>query len=311
MLEQTMATNKRKTLLTNPLDNIPLRSSKASTLATKKPSRSTKTLAKPTSPLSKSTKVTSVVKARTQKRVVKNISPVIKVENAKRKTTTKKSKTLAAIEEGSRPISPKSSKPDSVKLKAQQNSSTANNKQTATKTTALQLFEKEAGKINTNLPLNPSIEIQVKKAKKIVWIWATVSIGAGIVPGAIFSTALNTGVQLKMIQEICKAFNVPFKDETASAIITSILGSGIASAASSSLGGILIKHIQNYGTAIAAVAGPAFNFASTYALGQIFIKHFATHGSLLDFDTKQLSKTFNFEFAKAKNLFKRNASPAL
>jgi uncharacterized protein (DUF697 family) len=131
------------------------------------------------------------------------------------------------------------------------------------------------------------------------------------VPGAIFSTALNTGVQLKMIQEICKAFNVPFKDETASAIITSILGSGIASAASSSLGGILIKHIQNYGTAIAAVAGPAFNFASTYALGQIFIKHFATHGSLLDFDTKQLSKTFNFEFAKAKNLFKRNASPAL
>jgi len=127
----------------------------------------------------------------------------------------------------------------------------------------------------------------------IIW-----SMGAGLIPVPIVDFFAVSGIQLDMIRQLCKLYDLDFKESQGKAIITSLTGSGIARMGAKAM----IKFIPGIGSVIGGVTMAVLSGASSYALGEVFKKHFATGGTFLDFDVKRLKKMYNEKFEKGKQV---------
>lgn len=123
--------------------------------------------------------------------------------------------------------------------------------------------------------------------------WATV---AGFIPVEFVDTVAISGVQLKMVHDLCKIYDVPFKKESAIAITGALVGGSITTLASQRIGANLISKIPYVGGILSGITQPVLAYGSTYALGLVFISHFEKEGSL-----------HNFNIEAAKVLFKEQA----
>lgn len=140
---------------------------------------------------------------------------------------------------------------------------------------------------------------RLAKANDVVnyyWKW---SAGAGLIPVPLLDVAAVTGVQLKMIHELAKLYDIPFKRDRAKSIIGSLLGAVSAPLmAAGSLGvlGPALKVLPGVGTLLGTIATPAFNAGATYALGRVFVQHFESGGTFLDMDPEKVREHFKGEF---------------
>lgn len=141
-------------------------------------------------------------------------------------------------------------------------------------------------------------------ANDIVQKYAEWSILAGLVPLHFLDTAAVTGVQLKMILELCRLYEVPFRKESATAIISSLIASNVTTGVSHYIGLHVVKKIPVVGSVINVAVQPAMSYASTHALGIVFIAHFEKKGSLIDFEIGTMKVSFADSYEKAKKIFK-------
>ena len=125
-------------------------------------------------------------------------------------------------------------------------------------------------------------------------IW---SMGAGFIPVPIADFFAVSAIQLDMIRQMCKLYEVDFKETEGKAVITSLTGSGLAR-----LGARAIKVIPGVGSVLGGVTLAVLSGASTYALGEVFKTHFETGGTFLDFDPERLKKYYNEKFEKGKEM---------
>ena len=125
-------------------------------------------------------------------------------------------------------------------------------------------------------------------------IW---SMGAGFIPVPIADLFAVGAVQLDMIRQLCKVYDIDFKQTQGKAVITALTGSGLAR-----LGARAVKFIPGIGSILGGVTMAALSGASTYALGEVFKKHFETGGTFLDFDPERLKKYYNDKFEKGKEI---------
>lgn len=126
-------------------------------------------------------------------------------------------------------------------------------------------------------------------------IW---SMGAGLIPIPIADFFAVSAIQLDMIRQMCKLYDVDFKETEGKAVITSLTGSGLAR-----LGGkAVMKFIPGIGSVVGGVTMAVLSGASTYALGEVFKTHFETGGTFLDFDPERLKKYYNEKFEKGKEV---------
>ncbi|MEM1215204.1 MAG: DUF697 domain-containing protein [Bacteroidota bacterium] len=127
-------------------------------------------------------------------------------------------------------------------------------------------------------------------------IW---SMGASfLVPIPIADVFAVSALQLDMIRQLSRVYDIDFAESQGKAIISSLTSSTLARAGARSL----IKLIPGIGTVIGGVAVSVFNGASTYALGQVFKRHYETGGTILDFDTESLKKMYREQFEKGKKV---------
>lgn len=126
-------------------------------------------------------------------------------------------------------------------------------------------------------------------------IWA---MGTGFIPVPIADVFAATAVQMDMIRQLCRVYNLEFSETQGKAIVTSLTSSILARAGARSV----VKLIPGLGTIIGGVTISIFNGASTYALGEVFKKHFDSGGTILDFDTERLRKVFKEKFEKGKKV---------
>jgi uncharacterized protein (DUF697 family) len=126
----------------------------------------------------------------------------------------------------------------------------------------------------------------------IIW-----SMGAGFIPVPIADLFAVGAVQLDMIRQLCKIYEIDFKQTEGKAIITALTGSGLAR-----LGARAIKLIPGVGSILGGVTMSVLSGASTFALGEVFKKHFETGGTFLDFDPERLRKFYNEKFEKGKEV---------
>ncbi len=126
-------------------------------------------------------------------------------------------------------------------------------------------------------------------------IW---SMGAGLVPILMADILAVSALQIDMIRQLCRVYEVDFSETQGKAIVTSLTSSTLARASARSL----VKLIPGIGSVIGGVAVSAFAGASTYALGEVFKRHFESGGTILDFDMGRLKKLYKEKFEKGKKI---------
>jgi uncharacterized protein (DUF697 family) len=152
-----------------------------------------------------------------------------------------------------------------------------------------------------------SVDFRNQMAHQTVTNWAQWATVAGFIPVPLLDTAAIGGLQLKMIYDLCKIYEVEFKKELALSIAGALVGGGVSTIFTGSLATTFTRHIPVVGSTIAAITQPALSYGTTYAIGVTFIKHFENKGSLIDFDTSKAKDVFNQQLSKAKKLFKKES----
>lgn len=126
-------------------------------------------------------------------------------------------------------------------------------------------------------------------------IW---SMGAGLIPVLVADVFAIGAVQLDMIRQLCRVYEVNFSETQGKAIVTALTSSTVARITA----GSVAKMIPVIGTYLGGVTVSVFAGASTYALGEVFKKHFELGGTILDFDPERLKKLYKEKFEKGKKV---------
>jgi uncharacterized protein (DUF697 family) len=126
-------------------------------------------------------------------------------------------------------------------------------------------------------------------------IW---SMGAGLIPILVADIFAVSALQLDMIRQMSRTYNVNFSETQGKAIVTSLTSSTLARVGA----GSLVKLIPGVGSIIGGATVSVFAGASTYALGQVFKRHFESGGTILDFDPARLKKLYKEQFEKGKKV---------
>jgi len=132
--------------------------------------------------------------------------------------------------------------------------------------------------------------------------WATV---AGFIPVPVLDVTAIGALQVKLVAELCKIYDVPFKEEAVKSVLAGLTGSAVTSVVSGTLAGSLTRFVPYVGTALASVSQPVVAYATTFAVGAVFIKHFESKGSLTELSADSVKGFYQEQYAKAKGLFKR------
>ncbi|MBF0100391.1 MAG: YcjF family protein [Desulfobacterales bacterium] len=138
-------------------------------------------------------------------------------------------------------------------------------------------------------------------AKKIVRDCMCYSSSTAIVPIPMVDMLAGFGIQLVMLQQLCKLYDIPFSKEKGKAIISSIIAGTNMSLIAMSFS----KIVPIIGLTISVASMAALSSAITYAVGMIFIQHFESGGTFLNFDRNKLKearKQFEMYYHKGKTI---------
>jgi uncharacterized protein (DUF697 family) len=139
------------------------------------------------------------------------------------------------------------------------------------------------------------------RAKMIVKHHAIMAAGFGMVPVPFVDLAAVVGIQINMVKELSKLYDVPFSQERSRSIIASLIGGGLPFAASAMpVFGSILKLVPVVGSVLGGALMPGLSVATTIALGRLFTKHFESGGTLLDVNIEKMRDLFRKEVDKAK-----------
>lgn len=133
-----------------------------------------------------------------------------------------------------------------------------------------------------------------QQAQKITQRRTLYAAGAGLIPFPVVDAAVLLGIQVLMIRDIARVFEVDFKEQRVKSLITTLVGDAAAVG--------LFKIIPGLGTFFGGASAAAAGGAATYALGSVFTQHFSEGGTLLDFDPGKSREFFQKELEKGKNI---------
>lgn len=143
----------------------------------------------------------------------------------------------------------------------------------------------------TSETLVPADHRRSLEAQRIVTNNSRWAAGLGLIPMPLLDWAAVTGFQIRMLNQLCRVYDVPFDKARATRYISALVGGYVPTTLGFSLGS-LIKMVPIVGGAgFAAVAATAY--ATTTALGEIFIPFFEKGGSFGDFDPHSHKGTYD------------------
>lgn len=144
-------------------------------------------------------------------------------------------------------------------------------------------------------------------AKQTVKTWSSWAAAAGLVPMPALDLAAIAAVQVKMVYELCKIYDVSYKEEWVQSVVTGVATSSVTVLLSGQVSGTVVRFIPYVGPILSTLIQPTLAFASTYALGQVFIKQFESGQSLGSITVESVRDSYNKQFEKAKQLFKKKS----
>ena len=145
-----------------------------------------------------------------------------------------------------------------------------------------------------------SKEVLPEELAKILRYHVWASIGSGLVPIPGVDLALLTGVQINLLRELSRKYQVPFFQHVVREAISSVVSSAIPFAVAPVIAASLIKCIPLAGQTIGVLTLPTVAGAATYALGKVFIQHFASGGTFLTFQPDKVKAYYAKMFAEGE-----------
>ncbi len=136
----------------------------------------------------------------------------------------------------------------------------------------------------------------VKTVRRYMW-W---SMGAGLIPVPFVDLAAVTGVQIKMLADLSKLYDVPFEKNRVKVVAGSLIGSVVPGTLAFGAFGSMLKAVPVVGALAGAPAMVLFCGASAWALGKVFIQHFESGGTFLNFEPDQVREYFKAQFEEGK-----------
>ena len=131
-----------------------------------------------------------------------------------------------------------------------------------------------------------------------------ISRGVGLIPIPAADMVGITASQLSMIKKLSEKYGIPFKQNLAKSILTSLISSiGVHTLATGSVSQ-LMRAIPVVGGILSTLAFSGFGGALTYAVGKAFDKHFSGGGSFLDMRVSDLNTYFSSQFEAGKEVAK-------
>lgn len=142
-----------------------------------------------------------------------------------------------------------------------------------------------------------SKEEKQSKAAEIIKNHVGFSLAAALVPLPGMDLLAVSGVQLNMLRQLAKLYNVGFFDALGKNIVSAIVGGSAAR-----LGASLVKAIPGVGTVIGELSMPILSGASTWALGRTVANHFDRGGTLEDLDLTKARKRYASAMEEGKKV---------
>jgi len=139
-----------------------------------------------------------------------------------------------------------------------------------------------------------------EEAGKIVRRNMYYAMGAGVVPIPIFDLAAITGLQMKMLYQLSKEYDVTFPKDIARTTLASLVGGIGTIPLASAVAGSMIKVLPGIGNIASVLTLPVTAGAITYAIGKIFVMHFESGGTFLTFNAKKMKSYFSELYEEGK-----------
>jgi uncharacterized protein (DUF697 family) len=141
---------------------------------------------------------------------------------------------------------------------------------------------------------------KLDRSKAIVRKYMYWSMGAGLIPVPYADMAAVTGVQIKMLADLAKHYEIPFSKNKVKEIVAALIGGALPGPIAGSMLGSAVKMVPVVGPIIGGVSVPLLSGATTYAVGNVFIRHFESGGNFIDFEPAKVKDEFKQEFEKGK-----------
>lgn len=138
----------------------------------------------------------------------------------------------------------------------------------------------------TDIPdplINTATTEAKQEADEVIKFHARLATAAGFIPVTGVDIALVTAVQVRMVSEICKAYEVEFEEEIVKVGLSSIIGATIARLVSYGAREAFNAFSQ-FGRLADNLTNAAISGFFTAATGEIYSMHFEGGGTLADLD---------------------------
>jgi uncharacterized protein (DUF697 family) len=137
-----------------------------------------------------------------------------------------------------------------------------------------------------------NLDSPTEEAKKLVNRYMWYSGGVGLIPIPMVDFIGVSALQIKLVNDLAKMYNLPFNKEIARSIIATMLA-GTATGALASGTAQFLRSVPVIGGILGFSTIGAYSLATTYAIGHIFIQHFEAGGTLLTFKPEAMKAYFD------------------
>lgn len=142
----------------------------------------------------------------------------------------------------------------------------------------------------------PTLDEQAESIVQKYVLWAM----AGGVAPVLIDSILVSGVQIKMLRELSKLYDVAFSQNLGKTALATLIGGLGSGTLSRSMLASAAKMIPFVGPVFGFTAMPVLAGAATFALGKLFSQHFASGGTFLTFDASGVKDTFADYYEQGK-----------
>lgn len=151
--------------------------------------------------------------------------------------------------------------------------------------------------------------IRASQAQQLVKRYALNSMVTGFIPIPLVDMAALFGIQMKMLYDLAKQYEVPFSRNMVSSLVSAVLGGVIPTTTAAPIAASLSKSLPFLGQASGMISMATIGGAGTYAVGQIFIEHFESGGTFLDFNPDKMKERFQALYEKGKQFVAQQQTP--
>lgn len=144
----------------------------------------------------------------------------------------------------------------------------------------------------------------LRESNRIVEKYSAFASGSVLLPVPGIDIVYITGIQLKMLSELSKVYDLKFKRDRGKAIVTSLISGIFTNKFMFSAAPFMVRYIPIVGFLLAPLSIVLFSSALTYSVGKVFIQHFEAGGTFLNFNPEEVRAHFREEFARKYQVMK-------